>query len=91
MTKEANGSNGAEATPRIGQRFKRADQSGMIFVVTEEVRGFGLPHFRVRRIDDPTDTRIFAFSALLDRHLFRAVQGNDLPEPSDAGQLRLSA
>jgi hypothetical protein len=63
----------------------------LVFVIVEEIRTFGLPHFRVRRADDPTDTRVFAYSALLDRHLFRAIQGQELPEPSDAGQLRLSA
>jgi hypothetical protein len=77
--------------PHIGQQFRRVDQTGLIFEVVEEITTFGLPHFRVRRVDDPTDTRVFAHTALLDRHLFKAIQGTELPAPSEAGQLRLSA
>jgi hypothetical protein len=91
MTQPANGNSGANGLPHIGQQFKRVDQTGLVFEVVEEIITFGLAHFRVRRIDDPTDTRIFAHSALLDRHLFKPIQGTELPSPSATGQLRLSA
>jgi hypothetical protein len=72
---------------RIGQQFQRLDSAGLVFEVVEAVMSVNPPHIRLRRVDDPTDLRVFSLSALSDKHLFRAL--------SDAGrggtgQLRLS-
>ncbi len=84
------GANGTSSDVRVGQHFQRADGAGLIFEVVDTVTSFGPPHLRVRRVDDPTDTRVFARSALMDRHLFRALQGSSLPPRGGVGRLRLS-
>lgn len=75
---------------RVGQRFQRNDGAGLVFEVVELVAGFGRPHLRLRRIDDPTDTRVFAHSALMDRHLFRAIDASAPARQRGYAHLRLS-
>lgn len=84
------GAHGATHDVRSGQQFQRTDSAGLVFEVVESVTSFGVPHIRVRRVDDPTDLRVFARSALMNRRLFRMVQGNDLPHRSNNSRLRLS-
>jgi hypothetical protein len=84
------GVNGTSGDARVGQHFQRADGAGLVFEVVDTITSFGPPHLRVRRVDDPTDMRVFARSALMDRHLFRAVQGSSLPPRGGVGRLRLS-
>jgi hypothetical protein len=84
------GIGGANGDVRVGQQFQRTDGAGLVFEVVEQVTSFGPPHLRVRRIDDPTDARVFARSALMDKRLFRIVQGNALPPRGSFGHLRLS-
>lgn len=75
---------------RVGQQFQRMDGTGLVFEVVEMVASFGLPHLRLRRVDDHTDTRVFARSALMDRHLFRPIHERELPPRGSFGHLRLS-
>ena len=84
------GVNGTSGDVRVGQHFQRADGAGLVFEVVDTITSFGPPHLRVRRVDDPTDTRVFARSALMDKHLFRAVQDRSLPPRGGVGRLRLS-
>jgi hypothetical protein len=82
--------NGASGDVRVGQRFQRTDGAGLVFEVVDSITSFGPPHLRVRRVDDATDTRVFARSALMDKHLFRVVQASSLPPRGGVGHLRLS-
>jgi hypothetical protein len=81
--------NGASGDVRVGQQFQRVDGTGLVFEVVEPITSFGPLHLRVRRVDDSADTRVFARSALTNKHMFRAVQGSSLP-PRGLGHLRLS-
>jgi hypothetical protein len=76
---------------RVGQQFKRVDGAALVFEVVGPVASFGQPHVRVRRVDDPTDMRVFARSALNDRHIFRAVDHQTAPPRAGYGHLRLKA
>jgi hypothetical protein len=75
---------------KVGQQFQRLDSAGLVFEVIEAVTSVKPPHIRVRRVDDPTDMRVFSLSALADRHLFRAVADSSPQAHSGSGQLRLS-
>lgn len=79
----------ADEDPRVGQQFKRVDGAALVFEVVGPVASFGQPHVRVRRVDDPTDMRVFARSALNDRHIFRAVDHQAAPTRSGYAHLRL--
>jgi len=79
----------ADADPRVGQQYKRVDGAALVFEVVGPVASFGQPHVRVRRVDDPTDMRVFARSALNDRHIFRAVDHQAAPPRARYGHLRL--
>lgn len=81
---------GAGDSVRDGQQFQRTDSAGLVFEVVETITSYGLPHIRVRRVDDPTDLRVFARSALMDRRLFRVVRDKDLPHRSSSNRVRLS-
>jgi hypothetical protein len=72
---------------RIGQQFQRLDSAGLVFEVVEAVMSVNPPHIRLRRVDDPTDLRVFSLSALSDKHLFRAL--SDVGR-GGTGLLRLS-
>ena len=85
------GAKGAQAGVQVGQQYQRTDGTGLVFEIVEVVAAFGPPHLRVRRIDDPTDTRVFALSALADKRRFRAVQGTLLPTRGNYGQIRFNA
>lgn len=75
---------------RVGQQLQRTDGAGLVFEVVEPVPSFREPHYRVRRLDDPTDMRVFALSALMDPHVFRPIE-DAAPRPRRShGQLRLS-
>ena len=73
---------------KIGQQFQRLDNAGLVFEVVEAVMSINPPHIRVRRLDDPTDLRVFSLTALADRHLFRIVPQETAPTRRAAGQLR---
>jgi hypothetical protein len=81
---------GAGSDIRVGQQYQRTDGAGLVFEVVEPVTSFGPPHLRVRRVDDHTDTRVFARSALMDKNHFRVVQGAALPAQGSFGRLRLN-
>lgn len=81
--------NGARSDVRVGQQFQRTDGTGLVFEVVDAIPSFGPPHWRLRRVDDPTDLRVFARSALTNKHLFQAVNGGNLP-PRGIGHLRPS-
>jgi len=74
---------------RVGQHYKRTDGAGLVFEVVGPVGSFQQPHFRVRRIDDPTDMRVFARTALMDTHLFRAIDRAAPAARANFGHLRL--
>jgi hypothetical protein len=74
---------------KTGQQFQRLDSAGLVFEVVDAVISINPPHIRLRRVDDPTDLRVFSLSALSDKHLFRAVSGGSKPGRG-AGQLRFS-
>jgi hypothetical protein len=73
---------------KVGQQFQRLDSAGLVFEVVEPVMSISPPHIRVRRIDDPTDQRVFSIVALSDRHLFRAVAPAAQPIRGATGLLR---
>jgi len=73
---------------RVGQFYKRTDGAGLVFEVVGPVGCFQQPHIRVRRVDDPTDMRVFARTALMDTHLFRAID-SAAPPRANYAQLRL--
>lgn len=80
---------GADEALRVGRHYKRTDGAGLIFEVMGPVDSFRQPHIRVRRVDEPTDVRVFARSALADPHLFREVDLAAAPPRAAYGQLRL--
>jgi len=67
---------------RPGRHFKRKDAAGLVFEVIGPVGSFRQPHVRVRRVDEPSDVRVFARSALTDPHLFREIDGAALAAPA---------
>ena len=73
---------------KVGQQYQRIDTAGLVFEVVERVMSINPPHIRVRRIDDPTDQRVFSIHALADRHLFRAVSAPAAAVRAAAGLLR---
>ncbi len=81
---------GVNEDPHVGQQYQRTDGTGLVFEVVGTVECFRQPHIRVRRVDDPTDMRVFARSALTDGQSFRAVD-QSAPPRVGYGQLRLKA
>lgn len=55
---------------QIGQRFQKADHSGIVFEVLEVVEVEGREHVHLARVDWPSDRRIYAAAAVLDRRMF---------------------
>ena len=80
---------GIDEEPRVGQQYRRTDGTGLVFEVVGPVECFRQPHVRVRRVDDPTDMRVFARSALVDGQSFRAVDQAAAQPRAGLGQLRL--
>ena len=78
----------ADQQPRVGRHYKRTDGAGLVFEVVGPVGSFQQPHIRVRRVDEPTDIRVFACSALADPHLFREVDLAAAAPGAAQGQLR---
>ena len=62
-----------------GQRFQKADGTGIVFEVIELVDRSGMPHARLSRLDNPSEERVIATVALTDKRLFVAASGGDLP------------
>jgi len=79
----------AEGDLPVGQYYKRTDGAGLVFEVVGPVGSFQQPHIRVRRVDDPTDMRVFARTALMDTHLFRAIDRVAAAPRGAMRQLRL--
>lgn len=80
---------GTDEELRVGSHYKRIDGAGLVFEVVGPVGSFRQPHIRVRRVDDPTDMRVFARTALADPHLFREIDFAAPPPRAPLGQLRL--
>ena len=79
----------ADDGPPAGRHYKRTDGAGLVFEVVGPVGSFRQPHVRVRRVDEPTDVRVFARSALTDPSLFREVNPEAAAQRTAHGQLRL--
>lgn len=58
-----------------GQRFQKADGTGIVFEVIDLVERSGMPHARLSRLDNPTEERVIAIAALRDKRLFTAASG----------------
>jgi hypothetical protein len=55
----------------IGDLVRKANSTGWIWQVAEFVTPSGhQPHARLVRVNNPSDSRIFAIAALQDRRLF---------------------
>ena len=55
----------------IGDLVRKANSTGWIWQVAEFVTPSGhQPHARLVRVNNPSDSRIFAIAALKDRRLF---------------------
>ncbi|MFO0998583.1 MAG: hypothetical protein U1F33_18080 [Alphaproteobacteria bacterium] len=75
----------------IGQRFQKVDGTGLIFEVVEIVSAQNLPHARLTRVDSPTEVRIIALAALLDRHHYQQTSDGSLPLMRRNAPLNLTA
>jgi hypothetical protein len=74
-----------------GQRFQKADGTGIVFEVTELVDRASMPHARLSRLDNPSEERVIAVVALLDKRLFVPAAGAlPIREPQDAADLALA-
>lgn len=62
-----------------GQRFQKADGTGIVFEVIELVDRANMPHARLARVDNPGEERVFALTALLDKRMFVPASGGGLP------------
>ncbi len=62
-----------------GQRFAKADGTGIVFEVIELVDRANMPHARLVRLDNPGEERVFALTALRDKKLFVPASGGALP------------
>lgn len=62
-----------------GQRFQKADGTGIVFEVIELVERANMPHARLSRADNPAEVRVFALTALLDKRMFVPASTGALP------------
>lgn len=74
-----------------GQRFQKADGTGIVFEVIELVDRANMPHARLARMDNPGEERVIAIVALLDKRLFAPASAGALPvrERRDTADLAL--
>ncbi|MHB1216773.1 MAG: hypothetical protein ACYC1L_01055 [Alphaproteobacteria bacterium] len=74
-----------------GQRFQKADGTGIVFEVIELVDRANMPHARLSRLDNPGEERVIATVVLLDKKLFVPASASALPvrERRDAADLAL--
>jgi len=72
-----------------GQWFQKADGTGIAFEVIELVERSGMPHARLSRLDNPSEERVIATVALLDKRLFVPASGGDLPVRKHRANLAL--
>jgi hypothetical protein len=63
----------------IGQRFLKADGTGLIFEVVDLIMSQNLPHARIIQVDNPTERRVIALCALQDRQHYMPAQDGMLP------------
>jgi hypothetical protein len=75
----------------VGQRFQKADGTGLVFEVAELVSARNLPHARLTRVDSPTEVRIIALSTLLDKHHYQLTSDGSLPVARRSSPLNLTA
>lgn len=58
----------------VGAQVQKTNSTNWVWQVTEIVTPSGQqPHARLARVNNPTDTRVFAVAALKDRRFFRRV------------------
>ena len=68
---------------RKGQRYCNADAAFIVWVVADLLEdGAGVPHARLRRVNDPNTTKTLSVSALRDARLYRFI--GETPEGSRA-------
>ncbi|MGE0096228.1 MAG: hypothetical protein AB7M05_05985 [Alphaproteobacteria bacterium] len=74
-----------------GQRYQKADGTGIVFEVIELVDRAHMPHARLSRLDNPSEERVIAIAALRDKRLFTPTSDGTLPmrERRDAADLAL--
>lgn len=74
-----------------GQCFQKADGTGIVFKVIELVDRAHMPHARLSRLDNPSEERVIAVTALRDKRLFVPASAGALPvrERQDAADLTL--
>jgi hypothetical protein len=61
---------------RKGQRFCNADASFIVWVVDGLLEdSAGVPHVRLRRVNDPNTVKTLSIAALRDGRLYRPVGG----------------
>jgi len=60
----------SSATIRLGQRFRKADCSRLIFEVVDCIDIDGLAHVRLAVVESPLELRIYSAQAVADKRLF---------------------
>ena len=61
----------------VGQRYRKADGTELVFEVVELVNSANFPHARIVQVDHPSEYRVIALSAPTDRrHYARESVGN---------------
>jgi hypothetical protein len=68
---------------RKGQRYCNADAAFIVWEVADLLSdAAGVPHARLRRVNDPNTTKTLSVSALRDTRLYRFI--GDAPEDTRA-------
>lgn len=61
----------------VGQRFQKADHSGIVFEVVKVVKVEGREHAHLAQVDWPSERRIYAAAAVLDRRMFLPLKAGE--------------
>jgi hypothetical protein len=78
-----------EKSVAVGQRYRKTDGTGLVFEVVEFMGGTNFPHARIVQVDNRTEYRVIALSALMDRQHYELAAEGALPVPKTAPPLRL--
>ena len=77
-----------EKSVAVDKRYRKSDGTGLVFEVVELMNGSNLPHARIVQVDNRTEYRVIALSALTDRQHYEVAIEAALPAAT-AAPLRL--
>ncbi|MFN0042588.1 MAG: hypothetical protein ACKVSF_05175 [Alphaproteobacteria bacterium] len=63
----------------VGQRYRKADGTELVFEVVELVNNASYPHARIVQVENPSEYRVIALSALTDRRHYACESLSNLP------------